>query len=151
MKKPFALFAAFLLVAFLALPAAAEGTTTLTVVLPDSYSLALTIQGKGTVKVGDVSCSKSAQLALARLEPVTIQVTPKEGWFLHSVKLNGKAQTVQKAGWTLTLDGVTEDMALEVTFRSTSGSPATGDRLWLSATGLLLSAAGLALCLKRRT
>lgn len=150
MKKPFAIFAAFLLVAFLALPAAAEGTTTLTVVLPDSYSLALTIQGKGTVKVGGASCSKSTQLTLSRLEPVTIQVTPKEGWFLHSVKWNGEAQTVKKSGWALTLDGVTEDMTLEVVFRSAAASPATGDRLWLSATGLLLSAAGLVLCLKRR-
>lgn len=150
MKKSFALLAALLLAGFLILPASAEPSTTLTVILPDSYPLTLTIQGKGTVCVGDTVCRKSATLELERLEPVTIRVTPREGWFLHSVTWNGVAQTVQESGWTKTMEGITEEMALTVVFRSTAASPATGDRLWLYATGLLLSAAGLALCLKKR-
>lgn len=150
MKKVFALSAVLLLAIFLVLPASAESSTTLTVVLPDNYNLDLVIRGKGTVKVGGTSCQSSTCLTLARLEPVTIQATPKDGWLLHSIKLNGKAQTVKKSGWTLTLDGVTEDMTLEVTFRSAGGSPATGDDLWFFVGLLALSATGLALCLKKR-
>lgn len=150
LKKTFSFLALLLLLVFMALPASAESSTTLTVVLPDNYSLDLVIQGKGTVKVGGTSCQSSTCLTLARLDPITIQATPKDGWLLRSIKLNGKAQSAQASGWTLVLDGVTEDMTLEVTFRSTGGSPATGDDLRFFVGLLALSATGLALCLKKR-
>lgn len=150
LKKTFSFLALLLLLVFMALPARAESSTTLTVVLPDNYSLDLVIRGKGTVKVGGTSCQSSTCLTLARLEPITIQAMPKDGWLLHCIKLNGKAQSAQASGWTLVLDGVTEDMTLEVTFRSTSVAPATGDDLRFFVGLLALSATCLTLCLKKR-
>lgn len=151
MKKSLALLTALILVMALALPAAAtEGSTTLTVVLPDSYTLTLTIRGKGTVRIGDTVYQKTSQVTPDRLEPVTITVTPQKGWELYTVSLDGKAQTIQKSGWSLKLDGMTADMTLAVRFTSTAAPAPTGDRIWLFAGLLLLSAAGLVLCLKRR-
>lgn len=151
MKKTWALLMAFILVLAMALPAAAsEGSTTLTVVLPDSYTLTLTIRGKGAVRIGDTVYQKTSQVTLDRLEPVTIAVSPREGWELYTVTLDGKAQAVQKTGWQLKLDGMTADMTLAVRFTSTAAPAPTGDRIWLFAGLLLLSAAGLFLCLKRR-
>lgn len=125
-------------------------STTLTLTLPDSYTLTLTIQGKGTVRIGDTVCQKTSQVTLDRLEPVTITVTPREGWELYTVSLDGKGQTVQKTGWQLKLDGMTADMTLAVRFTSTAAPAPTGDRIWIFAGLLLLSAAGLFLCLKKR-
>lgn len=151
MKKTWALLMAFILVLAMALPAAAtEGSTTLTVVLPDSYTLTLTIRGKGTVRIGDTVYQKTSQVTLDRLEPFTITVTPQKGWELYNVTLDGKAQTIQKSGWSLKLDGFPGDMTLAVRFTSTAAPAPTGDRIWLFAGLLVLSAAGLFLCLKKR-
>lgn len=135
----------------MALPVSAtEGSTTLTVVLPSSYTLDLTIRGRGTVRINDTVYQKSAQVALDRLEPVTFAITPQEGWELYTVFLDGKAQAIQKAGWSLKLDEFSTDMTLAVRFTSTTASAPTGDRIWLFAGLLVLSAAGIFLCLKKR-
>ena len=126
--------AVFALSAFLCLPANVQAqeqtasgyssSTTITVQVPETHTADLTVTGKGAVTVNGQTYTETAQIQIPRLEEVSWQFVPAEGYTLEAVLYNGTNVTGTLEGDTYTAEPVYEDgTEVQVTFaRKSSGS-----------------------------
>lgn len=140
-----------LLLIALALPLkGSASTTTLTIHLPKYHTIDLKIRGTGSVYLGDSLYTQSATVELPRLSTLQIQVVPGKNGYLHSLVLNGETQPLHSGQYTLDISALTEDITLEIRFRTHSIIPDTGDTILIPACLMLLSGTILALVIKRK-
>ena len=125
-------------------------TTTLTIQLPEFHTIDLNIRGRGSVSIGDAHYSHSASIEMPRLSSFQLQVIPQKGSHIHSILYNGEAQQPHNGQYTLDISALTEDVVLEVRFRTDSTIPNTGDAVLLPACALFLSGTMLVLICQRK-
>lgn len=161
MKRLICLFACLLVVCLLPLRAeAASGTTTVTFEVPATHTISLTIQGRGTVQLGQKTYASSTTLDVDRLSTWDLTITPTKGYVIRSIVLDGVSLPVTPAGQTLTLADIVKNVTLSVTFdrpgwdsgsgTASSTNPRTGDPIALPLAVLCLTAAALPPILKRK-
>lgn len=163
MKRLICLFACLLVVCLLPLRAeAASGTTTVTFEVPATHTISLTIQGRGTVQLGQKTYASSTTLDVDRLSTWDLTITPAKGYVIRSIVLDGVSLPVTPAGQTLTLADIVKNVTLSVTFdrpgwdsgsgsgTASSTNPRTGDPIALPLAVLCLTAAALPPILKRK-
>ena len=66
-------------------------TTVLSSNVPDEISLRVEITGKGTVAVGEKRLSSTGTVAVKRHQPFTVTLSPRQGYRITAVSLNGKS------------------------------------------------------------
>lgn len=123
-KKLLAGFSVLCMVAVLLLPlpvsASENGTTTLTTKVPDTHSVELVIEGKGTVKVDKQEYKAGQTIKVPRLTKFTYEFIADEDWQLKSVSY-GKESSVKEValtGTSFTPEEVHEDgYTLHVVFK----------------------------------
>lgn len=106
--------------------------TTLSTSVPSEITLSLTIVGKGTVQIGDLSYSKSNNIPVPRHTELIVHFSPAAKYQIKSVILDGKNVTAQLVDGTLVLDGMPFDSQLLAEFEkrtdpNTGNNPTTGD------------------------
>ena len=140
-----------LLLIALALPLkGSASTTTLTIHLPDYHIIDLKIRGTGSVYLGDTLYTRSATVELPRLSALQIQVIPVENGYIHSLVLNEKTQLLHNGQYTLDISALTEDITLEIWFRTNSLIPDTGDTILIPVCLMLLSGIILVFIIKHK-
>ena len=70
---------------------ALASTTVLSTNVPDEVSLRVEITGKGTVAVGEKRLSSTGTVAVKRHQPFTVTLSPRQGYRVTAVSLNGKS------------------------------------------------------------
>lgn len=125
-------------------------TTTLTIQLPDSYTIDLNIRGQGSVWLNGVQYTRTASVVLPRLSSLRLLVIPNDNGSLQSVILNGEKQTLSNGQYVLELSALTRDITLDIRFRTNSIIPDTGDTILIPTCLMVLSGIMLALILKRK-
>lgn len=133
-------------------------TTVLSANVPDEVSLRVEITGKGTVAVGEKRLSSTGTVAVKRHQPFTVTLSPRQGYRVTAVSLNGKSVLSRLKNGKLTVDELNLDGVLSVTFTKTASShhgsnPKTGDRSVVvpAMASALLSMTALVLVLSRKT
>lgn len=133
-------------------------TTVLSTNVPDEISLRVEITGKGTVAVGEKRLSSTGTVAVKRHQPFTVTLSPRQGYRITAVSLNGKSVLSSLKNGKLTVDELNLDGVLSVTFTKTASSyhgsnPKTGDRSVVvpAMASALLSMTVLILVLSRKT
>lgn len=139
---------------------AASGTTTVTFEVPATHTISLTIQGRGTVQLGQKTYASSTTLDVDRLSTWDLTITPTKGYVIRSIVLDGVSLPVTPAGQTLTLADIVKNVTLSVTFdrpgwdsgsgTASSTNPRTGDPIALPLAVLCLTTAALPPILKRK-
>ena len=132
-------------------------TTVLSSNVPDEVSLRVEITGKGTVAVGEKRLSSTGTVAVKRHQPFTVTLSPRQGYRVTAVSLNGKSVLSSLKNGKLTMDELNLDGVLSVTFTKTASShhksnPKTGDRSAVvpAMASALLSMTALILVLSRK-
>lgn len=133
-------------------------TTVLSTNVPDEISLRVEITGKGTVAVGEKRLSSTGTVAVKRHQPFTVTLSPRQGYRVTAVSLNGKSVLSSLKNGKLTMDELNLDDVLSVTFTKTASShhgsnPKTGDRsvVFPAMASALFSVTALILVLSRKT
>ena len=133
-------------------------TTVLSANVPDEVSLRVEITGKGTVTVGEKKLSSTGTVAVKRHQPFTVTLSPRQGYRITAVSLNGKSVLSSLKNGKLTVDELNLDGVLSVTFTKTASShhgsnPKTGDRSVVvpAMASALISMTALILVLSRKT
>lgn len=126
--------------------------TTLTTVVPSGHTIHLTLAGEGTVLVGGVAYTKSADIQVPRQHRPVISVSAADGSKVKTVLWDGEDVTAAFQNGKWTAPEILNDAVLTVTFQKLSSTPQTGDafcvKLWISL--LISSLFGLAICLLPR-
>lgn len=132
-------------------------TTVLSSNVPDEVSLRVEITGKGTVAAGEKRLSSTGTVAVKRHQPFTVTLSPRQGYWVTAVSLNGKSVLSSLENGKLTMDELNLDGVLSVTFTKTASShhesnPKTGDRSVVvpAMASALLSMTALILVLSRK-
>ena len=132
-------------------------TTVLSANVPDEVSLRVEITGKGTVTVGEKKLSSTGTAAVKRHQPFTVALSPRQGYRITAVSLNGKSVLSRLKNGKLTVDELNLDGVLSVTFTKTASShhgsnPKTGDRSVVvpAMASALISMTALLLVLSRK-
>lgn len=132
-------------------------TTVLSTNVPDEVSLRVEITGKGTVVVGEKRLSSTGTAAVKRHQPFTVTLSPRRGYRVTAVSLNGKSVLSSLKNGKLTVEELNLDGVLSVTFTKTASShhgsnPKTGDRsvIFPAMASALLSMTALVLVLSRK-
>lgn len=131
-------------------------TTVLSTNVPDEVSLRVEITGKGTVAVGEKRLSSTGTAAVKRHQPFTVTLSPRQGYRITAVSLNGKSVLSSLKNGKLTVEELNLDGVLSVTFTKTASSyhgsnPKTGDRYVVPAmASALLTMTALVLVLSRK-
>lgn len=132
-------------------------TTVLSANVPDEISLRVEITGKGTVAVGEKRLSSTGTVAVKRHQPFTVTLSPRQGYRVTEVSLNGKSVLSRLKNGKLTVEDLNLDGVLSVTFTKTASShhgsnPKTGDRsvVFPAMASALLSMTALILVLSRK-
>ena len=132
-------------------------TTVLSANVPDEISLRVEITGKGTVAVGEKRLSSTGTVADKRHQPFTVTLSPRQGYRVTEVSLNGKSVLSRLKNGKLTVEDLNLDGVLSVTFTKTASShhgsnPKTGDRsvVFPAMASALLSMTALILVLSRK-
>lgn len=136
MKQWIAGAAVFALTAFLFLPnsvqaqeqppAKSSSATMITTRVPDTHSAELSITGEGTVTVAGNTYTETTEIQIPRLEEVTWQFDPADGYRLKEVIYNGTDVTEELSGNTYTAQPVNED-GTEIRVVFVEGIGGTGD------------------------
>ena len=132
-------------------------TTVLSTNVPDEISLRVEITGKGTVTVGEKKLSGTGTVAVKRHQPFTVTLSPRQGYRVTAVSLNGKSVLSRLKNGKLTVEELNLDGVLSVTFTKTASShhgsnPKTGDQYAVPAmASALISMTALILVLSRKT
>lgn len=133
-------------------------TTVLSSNVPDEISLRVEITGKGTVAVGEKRLSSTGTVAVKRHQPFTVTLSPRQGYRVTAVSLNGKSVLSSLKNGKLTVEELNLDGVLSVTFTKTASShhesnPKTGDRsvVFPAMASALFSMTALILVLSRKT
>lgn len=121
-------------------------TTVLSTNVPDEVSLRVEITGKGTVAVGERRLSSTGTVTVKRYQPFTANLSPRQGYRVSAVSLNGKSVLSSLKNGKLTVDELNLDGTLSVTFSKIPGSwngsnPRTGDQQGTAAMIAALTAA----------
>ena len=124
-------------------------TTTLTLQLPESYTIDLNIRGQGNVWLNGVQYTRTASVTMPRLSALRLLVIPNDNGSLQSVALNGEKQALSNGQYVLELSALTGDITLDVRFRTNSIIPNTGDWILIPVGAMILS--GIFLILIRRS
>ena len=108
-------------------------TTVLSTNVPDEVSLRVEITGKGTVTVGEKRLSSTGTASVKRHQPFTVILSPRQGYRITAVSLNGKSVLSSLKNGKLTVEELNLDGVLSVTFTKTASShhgsnPKTGDQ-----------------------
>ena len=132
-------------------------TTVLSTNIPDEVSLRVEITGKGTVAVGEKRLSSTGTVAVKRHQPFTVTLSPRQGYRVTAVSLNGQSVLPSIQNGKLTVEDLNLDGVLSVTFTKTASShhesnPKTGDRSVVvpAMASALLSMTALILVLSRK-
>lgn len=132
-------------------------TTVLSTNVPDEVSLRVEITGKGTVTVEEKRLSSTGTAAVKRHQPFTVTLSPRQGYRITAVSLNGKSVLSSLKNGKLTVKELNLDGVLSVTFTKTASShhgsnPKTGDRSVVvpAMASALLSMTALILVLSRK-
>ena len=132
-------------------------TTVLSANVPDEISLRVEITGKGTVAVGEKRLSSTGTVAVKRHQPFTVTLSPRQGYRVTEVSLNGKSVLSRLKNGKLTVEELNLDGVLSVTFTKTASShygsnPKTGDQSVVvpAMASALLSMTALILVLFRK-
>ena len=131
-------------------------TTVLSANVPDEISLRVEITGKGTVTVGERRLSSNGTVVVKRHQPFTITLSPRQGYRITAVSLNGKSVLSSLKNGKLTVEELNLDGVLSVTFTKTASShhgsnPKTGDQYAVPAmASALISMTALVLVLSRK-
>ena len=149
---------AFLCVLLCCMPVRALAlTTVLSSNVPDEVSLRVEITGKGTVAVGEKRLSSTGTVAVKRHQPFTVTLSPRQGYRVTAVSLNGKSVLSSLKNEKLAVEELNLDGVLSVTFTKTASShhgsnPKTGDRSVVvpAMASALLSMTALILVLSRK-
>lgn len=149
---------AFLCVLLCCMPVRALAlTTVLSTNVPDEVSLHVEITGKGTVTVGEKRLSSTGTVAVKRHQPFTVTLSPRQGYRVTAVSLNGQSVLPSIQNGKLTVEDLNLDGVLSVTFTKTASShhesnPKTGDRSVVvpAMASALLSMTALILVLSRK-
>lgn len=133
-------------------------TTVLSANVPDEVSLRVEITGKGTVTVGEKRLSSTGTASVKRHQPFTVILSPRQGYRITAVSLNGKSVLSSLKNGKLTVEELNLDGVLSVTFTKTASShhgsnPKTGDQSVVvpAMASALLSMTALVLVLSRKT
>lgn len=133
-------------------------TTVLSANVPDEVSMRVEITGKGTVAVGEKRLSSTGTAAVKRHQPFTVTLSPRQGYRVTAVSLNGKSVLSRLKNGKLTVEELNLDGVLSVTFTKTASSyhgsnPKTGDRSVVvpAMASAVLSMTALMLVLSRKT
>lgn len=132
-------------------------TTVLSTNVPDEVSLRVEITGKGTVTVGEKKLSSTGTVAVKRHQPFTVTLSPRQGYRITAVSLNGESVLSSLKNGKLTVEELNLDGVLSVTFTKTASSnhgsnPKTGDQYAVPAmASALISMTALILVLSRKT
>lgn len=133
-------------------------TTVLSANVPDEVSLRVEITGKGTVAVGEKKLSSTGTAAVKRHQPFTVTLSPRQGYRITAVSLNGKSVLSSLKNGKLTVEELNLDGVLSVTFTKTASShhgsnPKTGDQSVVvpAMASALFSLTALVLILSRKT
>lgn len=131
-------------------------TTVLSANVPDEISLRVEITGKGTVAIGEKRLSSTGTVAVKRHQPFTVTLSPRQGYRITAVSLNGKSVLSSLKNGKLTVEELNLDGVLSVTFTKTASShhgsnPKTGDQYAVPAmASALISMTALVLVLSRK-
>ena len=132
-------------------------TTVLSANVPDEVSLRVEITGKGTVTVGEKKLSSTGTVVVKRHQPFTVALSPRQGYRITAVSLNGKSVLSSLKNGKLTVKELNLDGVLSVTFTKTASShhgsnPKTGDRSVVvpAMASALISMTALILVLSRK-
>lgn len=106
--------------------------TELSTNVPGTVSLRVEITGSGTVSVGGEHLSLTGTVTVKRHQPFTVTLSPRQGYRVTAVKLNGRSVFHLLRNGELTVDDLNLDGVLSVTFSKTANSqngsnPKTGD------------------------
>lgn len=133
-------------------------TTVLSTNVPDEVSLRVEITGKGTVAVGEKRLSSTGTVTVKRHQPFTVTLSPRQGYRITAVSLNGKSVLSSLKNGKLTVEELNLDGVLSVTFTKTASShhgsnPKTGDQSVVvpAMASALISMTALVLVLSRKT
>lgn len=146
------LLIAILLIVCIPLPALASDTT-LTTTVPAKFSVKLEIEGNGKVEVNGKIYTESATIEVNRHTKTEFYIISNSDYELTAVLYNGKDVFSELSDNTFTLQEVTSDSTLKVTFTPKSDSPETGDSsfpLWIYAILMIISVVGIAFAVKKK-
>ena len=128
---------------------ASAATTTLTLQLPESYTIDLNIRGQGSVWLNGTQYTRTASVMLPRLSSLQLLVVSKQNGYIQSVVLNGEKQALRNGQYAIDIPALTGDITLDVRFRTNSIIPNTGDWILIPVGAMILS--GIFLILIRRS
>lgn len=130
--------------------------TELSANVPDTVSLRIEITGKGTVSVGGESRSHTGTATVKRHQSFTVTLSPQQGYRVTAVSLNGKSVLHLLKNGELTIDDLSLDGVLSVTFTKTAisqngSNPKTGDQYVIPAMATaMISMTALVFMLSRK-
>ena len=100
---------------------------------PTIYALNIIVQGSGSVRYDDsVIRNQSRQFSITEGDALTLTLVPDNGYRVEMVKLNGNDVTGELSNNQLTMNSVSSDMSVEVTFGEI---PPTTYSLTIKSTG----------------
>lgn len=106
---------------------ATTSSTTLTTTVPETTPTLLELIGNGSITISGIEYTRSETIEIVKSAEVLLQITPDDGYYIHSVTYNNCNYTDRVKNGQLILSNIVADATLCIVFERLPSAPATGD------------------------